>query len=142
MIYAVVIALARFFFGVSIIGGTAATAIAATSSQAQPLFALGGIEPEQASQWISVIANAIPAIGGALLLLYANFLQERLKARLADEKAAEPALRVQLENALESLSKVTAERDLLAARLEQAELVIKTFRRTEPEPQADAAPAN
>ena len=105
--------IARGLGVLSIVGGAAATVAAAVQQAPPPVF-LAQLRPAAAAEWVPVIANAIPAIGGAMLLLYANWRQTRRKIAADDDKARAESLQARLDA-------MTAERDKLAAKLAETE---------------------
>lgn len=98
--------LAKFLGALSIVGGGLTTLKAATTAKLTPVLLVGSVDPQAAMAWVQVIGASIPAIGGALVLLYGKWLET--------SKAGNATLQAKLDA-------VTAERDTLKARLEAIE---------------------
>jgi len=111
-------AIAQFLGILSFLGGTAAAAVAATGHSVAPPVLFAQLDPSRAAEWVPVIANAIPAIGGALLAVYARWLQTRRKVDAGnDNQAIALEWKARFEDAQSRLNAVTAERDDLLAKV-------------------------
>ena len=109
---------AQFLGVLSFLGGSAAVAVAATGHGATPLVLVAQMGPQAVAEWIPTVANAIAAIGGALVALYASIRQARRKDD-ADDASIAANWRARFEDAQARLQAVTAERDELKAKLSE-----------------------
>lgn len=83
----------------SVVGGTAATTEAISGGKLAPPTPLAAITPDEASAWVAVIVNSLPALVAALMLAWGNYRETRRRLDADDAQPGPEVIRLRAENA-------------------------------------------